>query len=320
MDTHQAGLRRFAKRLLPLLPRSLQTRLRQEAERRRLREHAARKQRTQVAGAEILAGLAALDIDRDFMVHASISSIGRLDQPVGQLVRAWLTRLHLDRQTMLCPALPYNTTMHEYLEGLQAFDLRTARNAMGAVSQIVMAEPGALRSLHPSHSVVALGTRARYYVTDHHRDETPFGPGSPYWKLTENRGQIVLLGVGLNAVTCFHVAEDLLGDHLPRRVYLSRRYRVPCIDAEGTAWTVATACHDPALSAVRDCERARRHLEDAGAIRSRPVGEAELAVIDARLFTLTLLRMLEQGLSIYGRVSLTRAQRQAVAAARERLA
>jgi len=315
----QAELRRFAKRLLPLLPRSLQARLRQAAERRRLREHAARKQRTQVAADEILAGLAALGIDRDLMVHASISSIGRLDRPVGQLVRQWLAGLDLGRQTVLCPALPYNTTMHEYLEGLQSFDLRTARNAMGAVSQIVMAEAGALRSLHPSHSVVALGPRARHYVADHHRDGTPFGPGSPYWKLTENRGQIVLLGVGLNAVTCFHVAEDLLGEDMPRSVYLPRRYRVPCVDADGTAWMVQTACHDPALSAVRDCERARRHLEDAGAIRSRPIGEAALAVIDARLFTLTLLRMLEQGLSIYGRVSLSRAQRQAVAAARERL-
>jgi len=306
------SLRTLAKRVLPYMPGWIQRKLRQKLEKERLVQHAARKARTTVSVVSVLTQLQQMDLSRDLIVHGSISNIGKLDQPVTALVESWLASLDLGRQTVLVPALPYNTTMKEYLDSEPSFDVRSARNAMGAISTIIMTKPGALRSVHPTHSVVALGSRAADYTYNHHQDLTPFGPASPFWKLTKHRGQILMIGVGLNSVTCFHVYEDLLGEQLPFPVYLAESFDVPCIDANGNAITVSTRCHNPRQSVIRDCERARPWLEAAGAIQSVKLGESELSVIDAYKFTQTLLERLLAGESIYGRVRLSSEQKAAI--------
>lgn len=297
------NLKTALKRLLPLLPTFVQRFLRAKAELRREREKSARKDRTRVAVTDILARLADFSLDSDLMVHGSVSNIGKFDKPVGEFVTSWIQQLDLQRHTLLVPALPYNTTMREYLEGCTHFDVRTAKNAMGAISNIVMAMPAARRSLHPTHSVVALGKSADFYVTGHELDGTPFGPNSPYRKLTEQRGKILMFGVGLNSVTCFHVYEDMLGPHMPVSVYLDQRFTIPCVGIDGKALDVTTTCHNPSVSAIRECERARNALMQSGAIVSYPLGESELSIVDARLFTITLLKMLADGKSIYGPVA-----------------
>jgi aminoglycoside 3-N-acetyltransferase len=209
--------------------------------------------------------------------------------------------------------------MREYLSESASFDVRTAPNAMGAISKIVMAKDGSRRSVHPTHSVVALGADAAAYTATHHLDSTPFGPNSPYWRITEKRGHILMIGVGLNSVTCFHVYEDMLGEDLPFEVYLPDSFQVPCTDSGGQSLSVSTRCHNQKLSVLRECERARPWLQAAGAIRTHKLGESELSVVDAYLFTRTLLERLNGGESIYGKVSLTPRQRETVKAALHRL-
>lgn len=307
------SLRLVAKRALPYLPQWLQRQLRSRQEQQRLAEHAERKKRTQVSVDEVLELFADMKLTKDVIIHGSISNIGKLDKPVTVLVDRLLAMLDLSKQTVLVPALPYNTkTMREHLSESVSFDVRTARNAMGAISTMVMSRPGARRSVHPTHSLVALGADADAYTARHHLDPTPFGPGSPYWRLTAKGGHILMIGVGLNSVTCFHVYEDFLGGHLPFQVYLPESFRVPCVDSEGQALTVTTTCHNPKLSVVRECERARPWLNAAGAIRTKKLGESELSVIDARLFTRTLLEHLHEGESIYGKVKLRQDQREAI--------
>lgn len=303
------SLKTLLKRLLPFLPPATQQFLRSKAAQKRRQERAARKDRTMVAVADVLTCLARCGLDGDLIIHGSISNIGKFDKPVSEFVNAWLQQLDLKNQTVLVPALPYNTTMREYLESCKAFDVRTAKNAMGAISSIISKLPGAHRSVHPTHSVVAIGANAEAYVTGHELGDTPFGANSPYRKLTERGGKILMFGVGLNSVTCFHVYEDMMGAEMPVNVYLDQRFQIPCVDAAGNNLVVTTACHNPSVSAIRECERARDELVKAGAIVSYPLGESELSVVDARLFTITLLKMLADGKSIYGRVAVNAEQR-----------
>jgi aminoglycoside 3-N-acetyltransferase len=305
-------IRVLLKRLFANLPPGVQQHIRRTASRRRAADVAARKERTQVTADEILRKVAKFDLSRDFIIHGSISSIGKLDCSVPELLQRWLVNQDLRRQTILCPALPYKSTMMEYLDRTPRFDVRSAPNAMGAISNLIMAMDGARRSLHPTHSCIAVGKDAEFYVLDHELDPTPFGRNSPYRKLTERRGQIVMFGVGLNSVTNFHVYEDMLGVDLPFQVYAPDSYAVTCVDTTGRETTVSTRCHDQRQSAVRECEQARQYLLRAGCIRTESIGEAELSVINAHSFTVTLLQMLLQGHSIYGHVSLSTRQKIAV--------
>ncbi|MEL4180639.1 AAC(3) family N-acetyltransferase [Roseateles sp. PN1] len=315
----KAKLKLLAKRALPYLPTWLQRALRQRLETQRIAEHVARKARTQVSVTSVLDQLAQMSLTGDLIVHGSVSNIGKLDKPVPTLVNEWLNSLDLETQTVLVPALPYNTTMREYLADCTGFDVRTARNAMGAISKIVMEKPNSLRSVHPTHSVVAIGADAAAYTCAHQLDDTPFGTHSPYWRITKKHGKVLMIGVGLNSVTCFHVYEDMLGSSLPFNVYLKEKFEVDCINSDGMEVKVTTSCHDPRQSVIRDCERARPWLIESGAIKTVQLGESELSVIDAHLFTKTLLERLMLGQSIYGKIQINNKHREAIQAALNRL-
>jgi aminoglycoside 3-N-acetyltransferase len=305
-------VKRWVKLVLPILPAPLRCKVLDLATRRRLAQARKRKQRTQFSVREVAQALDRLRFSGDVILHSSISNIGKLtDGTAVDLAAQVLSRLDLKAVTLLAPALPFNTAMTDYLDQHPSFDVRTAKNAMGAIANIVMQQEGCLRSVHPTHSTLALGANAARYADGHHSDPTPFGPNSPYARLTRNGGKILMFGVGLNSITNFHVYEDMLGAQLPFEVYQPRRYAIPCIDRQGRALVVHTVCHSPFMAARRDCERARPYLQRGGHIRTQRVGESEISVLDARGLTATLLEMLLRGDSIYGPVKPSREQRAA---------
>lgn len=306
-------MKRMLKLALPLLPARLRYSVLDLAHARRLAQARKRKQRTCFSMQEVARALDQLNFSTDLLLHSSISNIGKLrDGTAVNLAAQVVSRLDLTRVTLLAPALPFNSSMKDYLDRCAGFDVRTAKNAMGAIANVLMQEAGCLRSVHPSHSTLALGANAAHYVEGHEHDATPFASHSPFAKLTRNNGKILMFGVGLNSVTNFHVHEDMLGEFLPHAVYQARRYEISCVDREGGSVIVRTACHCPFLAARRDCERARPYLERAGHIRTQRIGESEISLLDARGLNTTLLEMLLGGDSVYGPVTLTAAQAAAV--------
>jgi aminoglycoside 3-N-acetyltransferase len=76
----------------------------------------------------------------------------------------------------------------------------------GRIPERVRTWPGALRSAHPEASVVAIGPRASWLVAPH---EDGYGAGSPFARLVEARGQVLMLGAPLSTVTLLHHAEAI---------------------------------------------------------------------------------------------------------------
>ena len=66
--------------------------------------------------------------------------------------------------------------------------------------------PGALRSSHPEASVAAIGARAAW-ITGEHPDDDGYGPRSPFARLVEADGQVLMLGAPLDTITFLHHAE-----------------------------------------------------------------------------------------------------------------
>ena len=202
--------------------------------------------------------------------------------------------------------MPYRGSFKDYLEKEPVFDVRTASIAMGAVNEKLAQIEGAKRSIHPTHSVIAIGDNARYYTFEHHLDNTPFNEHSPYYKLLLNEGKILLLGARLNNVTYIHVIEDLLGDLFPIKCYYKKKYVVKCIDEQGRELYVRTRCHDPFMSIFRDSMILYDGMKRTGVFESYPFGESEIILIDAKKYTLYYLDMLLHGKSIYGKHKVTK--------------
>ena len=90
------------------------------------------------------------------------------------------------------------------------FEVYQAPALTGAVTEAFRKLPGAIRSMHPTHSVAGIGPAAREVLEGHDRVQ-PFGRGSPLWRLWERNAWVLLVGVDHRASSMIHVAEELVG-------------------------------------------------------------------------------------------------------------
>jgi aminoglycoside 3-N-acetyltransferase len=111
-----------------------------------------------------------------------------------------------------------------YLAAPPVFDPATAEavRGHGRIPERVRTWPDAERSAHPEASVVAVGARAKW-LTDAHPQDDAYGPDSPFARLVEADGQVLMLGAPLETITLLHHAEAIARAPGKRRV----TFRIP---------------------------------------------------------------------------------------------
>lgn len=260
-----------------------------------------RMKRTKVSKEELEEKINALNLGGDVMLHTSMMNIGKLQGGTKFVVQKLIDKIDLSQNTLIVSALPFRGSFKKYLEAKPSFDVRNAPIAMGAINEYIALLSDAKRSIHPTHSVVALGAGAEEYTSTHHLDKTPFGEHSPYYKLIKHRAKIILFGATLNNLTVIHAIEDLLGEQHPFNVYDKKQYAMDCIDKDGKHLRVYTTCHAPLLGMYRDASCLYDDMIRQGVMEAVPLGEAELCTIDAYKFCIFYLDKLASGQSIYGK-------------------
>ena len=139
------------------------------------------------------------------LVHSSLRALGYVDGGPETVIQALLAALGSEG-TLLMPALSYEhvTPAHP------VFDVRHTLSNVGTIPEYFRLRPGTCRSVHPTHSVCAVGPRTAELLDDHLLDDTPCGAHSPFRKLRDVGGQLLMLGCGLHPNTSFHAIEELV--------------------------------------------------------------------------------------------------------------
>ncbi len=146
-----------------------------------------------------------------------------------------------------------------------------------------------MRSSHPTHSVCAFGSRAEWFVAGHELCATPCGIGSPYDKLVQACGYILLIGVGHESSTTMHYIEELaeVPWHIQPGTALSAiKY------ADGRMAEIRVTLHK--YGTPRDFTRLEPEMLARGVQVNGRIGESTVRLVKARpMVELVLARLRE---------------------------
>jgi aminoglycoside 3-N-acetyltransferase len=177
--------------------------------------------RTPVTRTQIAADLRRLGLTEGAtaMVHASIDSLGWVVGGSQTVVDALLDCL--GPEGTLCAQagledVPFGIAgwpqpwRAAYEAEYPPFDpaLSAAAPYEGRLAERIRTWPGAHRSANPATGVAAIGAGAAELTADHRLDDG-FGPGTPYARLVERDGQVILLGAPLRTISLLHHAESI---------------------------------------------------------------------------------------------------------------
>jgi aminoglycoside 3-N-acetyltransferase len=94
------------------------------------------------------------------VVHSSFKSLGAVPGGIETVIQGLLLAIGKDG-TLLMPALSAT------LRTPAIFDVLATPARVGAIPEFFRTRPGTLRSLHPTHSVCAVGQQARALLAEH---------------------------------------------------------------------------------------------------------------------------------------------------------
>jgi aminoglycoside 3-N-acetyltransferase len=152
---------------------------------------------------ELKRQLAALGVARGgvLVVHAAFSRIRPVEGGPDGLIEALLGALG-PAGTLVMPSMSDDDE--------HVFDpAATPCHGLGVVADTFWRRPGVRRSDSP-HAFAAFGPHAAQ-ITLPHPVDVPHGPDSPIGRVHDLDGQVLLIGVGHDADTTLHLAENLAG-------------------------------------------------------------------------------------------------------------
>jgi aminoglycoside 3-N-acetyltransferase len=120
-----------------------------------------------------------------------------------------------------------------YLDEMPGFDPdhSEANPLYGRVPERIRSWPGSRKSAHPDQRVVAIGEKARWLTSPHELDDS-FGARTPFARLVDCGGQVLMLGAPLRSLTLLHHAEAIVDLPGKRR----RTYSLPIATQGATEW------------------------------------------------------------------------------------
>lgn len=183
----------------------------------------------------------------------------------------------------------------EWREHVLPFDPAASRAIRdnGAFPEFLRTTPGALRSLSPGPSMVALGAKAAWLIDPHPLDYG-YGPGTPLARLVEAGGKVVMIGAPWETMTLLHHAEHL-ADIPGKRVV---RWDVPFLEDGQTVWRTVEEYDtgNPVVDGLDDdyFDRVVRDFVAAGGGRQGKVGSADALLVEAPAMTRFAVDWLER--------------------------
>ncbi len=207
-----------------------------------------------------------------------------------------------EKGTVLFPTYPNRRPMssYEYLRTGQVFDIRRTPSFTGLLTEFGRRHPRAIRSLHPTRSVCAIGPLAEWMTSTHQQSPYPYDPPSPYYKLIECNAKIIGVGVWTEYLSFVYCIDDAMKSNPPVRTYHPQTFHATCINYRGEQEIVETYAHDMSRCIHDIPQFIKRHIP-ADVCEDIIVNGMKFFRADARRLFDVMLPLAERGITVYPR-------------------
>lgn len=230
---------------------------------------------------DLLRDLAKMELNPQgtVLIHSSMRSIGEVEGRGDTVLDAFCE--YFRSGLLIFPTHTWNKVGENY----PVFDSRTEPACVGILPNLFLKRPGVIRSLHPTHSVAALGKDAEEYTAGEQYRNTPCPRNGCWGKLIDRDAQILFLGCSLRSNTFIHGVEEW--NQIPDRISDWTQH-LTIIGAKGEEYhTEMHRHHCKACDAVSDdvsnhYDKVEDVFRKLGAIRYGTFGNARCIIGNAR--------------------------------------
>jgi aminoglycoside 3-N-acetyltransferase len=182
---------------------------------------------------------------------------------------------------LLMPTHSFEGVAAEYAIHPKVFNPLTSPSFVGILPEVFRRKKDVHRSLHPTHSVAAWGHRACSFLDQHHMASSPCGRGTPYHRLYEADGKILMIDVPV-ILTFYHCVEEILEPLFPVSPFTRETYRLPIQSEQGLIYSAPMRLYDPLVSQQRWVDPLVKALKKAGCWKETKVANVGLVAVKAR--------------------------------------
>ena len=232
------------------------------------------------------------------MLHSAYKESSGFKGSPGAVAECFLQVLG-ESGNLLMVSLPTTGASYEYLGRTKVFDVRRTPSRMGLVSEFFRRRDDVVRSLHPSHPVLAHGPQAQWIVEGHESCLFPCGPDTPFDRAVELDGKLVFFDCQLNKMTFFHWLEHRIQDRVDLPLYGKDLFEVRVVDQHGKEAVVRTYAFSKEAIQRRRAHLLHDELWKRGLVRRGRIGNTEILVVNLRDIIRCVDEMADRGVFFY---------------------
>jgi len=228
------------------------------------------------------------------MVHSSLSRIGYVEGGADALIDAFLEVIGKDG-LLVMPA--FSALQYDKKNKLYVFDVKNTPCYTGSVPETFRKRKGVFRSISPTHSLIAYGKNAKWFVQGHEECDNPYGNKGPFYKLYSIDAKIFLIGVDQLANSSIHIVEDKY-KNFPIKVWTKRNKVIVTLE-NGDKKIIYAKWHLPHLYKIRDNNMLEKYFLKENLMKVHNFFNTELRVIRARDVADCMERLAKKDITIY---------------------
>jgi aminoglycoside N3'-acetyltransferase len=183
----------------------------------------------------------------------------------------------------------------------RVFDYAASPSIQGLISELFRRRCGAIRSTYPNYNLTGCGRLARTFIEEHEKNPSPYAMDvtSPWFRLNEVGGKVVLLGVDFEVNSTVHVVEYAHHAEFPTGCMFDKRFRMKFKNRQGGISELDVSIHPmfrKPLATTRFCE----YLDGKYALyRRQSVRGVPIITFEARKQYEAIYQEMKNGVHLY---------------------